>query len=58
MRNLAVEPEAHADLLMTMNAKLTALIADEFGQDDGHELPHMEGIAWEVRPTGDAIVMD
>lgn len=58
MRNLAVEPEANADLLTTMNAKLSALIADEIGQDNGRELPDMEGISWEVRPTGDAIVMD
>jgi arylsulfatase len=58
MRNLAVEPEANEELLMTMNAKLSALVKAEIGEDDGHELPHMEGISWEVRPTGDAIVLD
>ncbi len=58
LHNLAAGPELNADLLMTMNAKLSALIADEIGQDNGRELPDMEGISWEVRPTGDAIVMD
>ena len=58
MRNLAMVPEESADLLMEMNAKLNALIEDEIGQDNGRELPKMEGINWEVRPTGDAIVLD
>lgn len=58
MRNLAMDPEGNTDLLMTMSEKLNTLIADEIGQDDGHELPEMEGISWKVRPTGDAIVMD
>ncbi len=43
---------------MTMNAKLNTLIDEEIGKDNGRELPDLEGVSWEVRPTGDAIVLD
>ena len=58
MQNLAAAHQDDAELVMTMNAKLSTLIAEEIGADNGRELPAMEGVSWEVRPTGDAIVLD
>lgn len=37
--NLAAQPEAHKDLLLQLNAKTNALIAQEIGEDDGREHP-------------------
>ena len=39
MRNLAVEPKKHGDLLLAMNDKMNALIDAEVGVDDGSFLP-------------------
>ena len=39
MRNLAVEPKKHGDLLLAMNDKMNALIDAEVGVDDGRFLP-------------------
>jgi arylsulfatase len=39
MRNLAVEPKKHGDLLLAMNDKMNALIDAEVGVDDGSSLP-------------------
>jgi arylsulfatase len=39
MRNLAVEPKKHGDLLLAMNDKMIALIDAEVGVDDGSSLP-------------------
>ena len=44
-RNLAREPEAVRELVMTMNAKLNRLIKREVGSDDGHHLPG-PGFLW------------
>ncbi|MCC6197915.1 MAG: sulfatase-like hydrolase/transferase [Burkholderiales bacterium] len=47
-RNLA-RPGARDDaLVLAMNAKLNAVMAAEFGPDDGREMPAIEGIAWSV----------
>jgi len=48
MRNLAVDRARNADLLMTMNGKLEALIKAEIGKDDGRELPDIPTITWGV----------
>ncbi len=37
--NLAAEPEKNKELILAMNAKVNALIADEIGFDDGREHP-------------------
>jgi len=37
--NLAARPEQHKDLLLSLNAKLNALISAEVGEDLGKELP-------------------
>jgi len=39
MRNLAVNAKANGDLLLAMNQKLTAIISDEVGSDEGEFLP-------------------
>jgi len=39
MRNLAVEPKKHGDLLLAMNDKMNALIDAEVGVDGGSFLP-------------------
>jgi arylsulfatase len=35
LNNLAFEPESHRDLILTLNDRLNALIAEEIGADDG-----------------------
>jgi len=37
--NLAATPEAHKDLILSLNDKVNALIMDEIGFDDGREHP-------------------
>jgi len=44
--NLASDRNANGDLVLTMNAKLEAIIAAEIGIDDGRELPDVDGIDW------------
>ncbi|MEE8216054.1 MAG: hypothetical protein V3S77_04760, partial [Acidiferrobacterales bacterium] len=39
MRNLAVEPKKHGDLLLAMNDKMNRIIGTEVGMDDGSFLP-------------------
>ena len=46
MRNLAMDTKGHAALLMAMNAKLEAAIAQEIGVDDGRDMPNFPGIKW------------
>ncbi len=46
MNNLAVDRKANAELIVTMNGKLSALIKAEIGKDDGRELPDVAGITW------------
>ena len=46
--NLAADRAGHEPLLRTMNAKLEAAIAREFGKDDGREMPQIEGIDWAI----------
>jgi choline-sulfatase len=41
--NLASDTKKNGELIMTMNAKLNALIADEVGDDDGRFLPLQNG---------------
>jgi arylsulfatase len=48
MANLAIDRAKNADLLVTMNGKLEALIKAEIGKDDGRELPDIAGITWGV----------
>lgn len=46
IENLAVDRIANGALLMTMNAKLEAVIRAEIGKDDGRELPDVTGVTW------------
>lgn len=57
-RNLALHRAENADLIAAMNARLNALIAAEIGQDNGRELPDVEGISWELRVSGGAVILD
>lgn len=56
--NLALERQQHAELIAAMNDRLTRLIDAEMGQDNGRELPDVEGIRWELRASGTALVLD
>ena len=48
LNNLALDKEAHKDQLTAMNNLLNRLIKDEFGKDDGSELPDLPGITWTI----------
>ncbi|UYN97390.1 MAG: sulfatase-like hydrolase/transferase [Enhydrobacter sp.] len=46
--NLANDRGKNAELLLTMNGKLEAVIKAEIGKDDGRELPEIPKISWGV----------
>ncbi|WP_295135504.1 sulfatase-like hydrolase/transferase [uncultured Reyranella sp.] len=46
MNNLAIDRKSNAEVILTMNGKLSALIKAEIGKDDGRELPDVAGITW------------
>lgn len=48
MNNLALDAKTNAALLETMNAKLEVAIRDEFGKDDGREMPSFPGLDWSM----------
>lgn len=48
MTNLAIDRERHRELILQMNAKLNAVIADEMGVDDGRELPNIPFVDWSI----------
>ncbi|KEF42407.1 MAG: sulfatase [Cyanobium sp. CACIAM 14] len=56
--NLAMSEGVTNDLVATMNTKLNALIEAEIGLDDGRELPQLEGVSWELRTSGNAVILD
>lgn len=48
MNNLAVDRTKNAELIVSMNAKLEAVIKAEIGKDDGREMPDIANITWGV----------
>lgn len=46
--NLALDKDANRELIATMNEKLNAVIKAEIGVDNGHELPNIPMVNWEV----------
>ncbi len=48
MTNLAAEKGKNSELVLTMSAKLEAVIKAEIGVDDGREMPQVEGIDWAI----------
>ena len=48
MNNLAVDRVKNAELIATMSGKLEAVIKDEIGVDDGHELPNIPTVTWTI----------
>lgn len=58
MQNLAITQDKNPELVTTMNAKLNALIGEEIGQDNGRELPHLEGVSWELRTGENGVLLD
>ncbi len=48
MVNLAADRAKNAELIMTMNGQLEALIKAEIGVDDGREMPDIPKISWGV----------
>jgi len=51
LRNLALDPGKHADLLLAMNAKLNGLIDTEVGEDAGQMLPGGVDAGWVATPA-------
>ena len=58
MTNLAMTKGGNASLVSTMNTKLNALIKDEIGKDDGHELPDTKGISWVLASKAGDTILD
>ncbi len=58
MQNLAITQDKNPELVTTMNAKLNTLIEEEIGQDNGRELPHLEGVSWELRTGENGVFLD
>jgi arylsulfatase len=48
MVNLGADSTRNRDLILTMNAKLEALIKAEIGVDDGRELPNIPLVTWTI----------
>jgi len=48
MTNLAADPAADPELVLTMRNKLAAAIEAEIGVDDGREMPQLGGIDWGI----------
>jgi len=48
MTNLATQRQAHEATLLSMNAKLEAIIKAEIGVDDGREMPDFAGVDWRI----------
>jgi arylsulfatase len=48
MTNLALDRTQNAELLMTMNGKLEAVIKAEIGVDDGREMPDLPNVTWGI----------
>ncbi|HSF15216.1 MAG TPA: sulfatase-like hydrolase/transferase [Vicinamibacteria bacterium] len=49
MTNLAADRAKNGDLVLAMSTKLESVIREEFGVDDGRELPDIEGIDWTLQ---------
>lgn len=58
MTNLAATKGQNRDLVMTMSAKLDAVIKSEIGVDDGREMPDFKGIAWTLNSKGTETILD
>lgn len=48
VNNLAADKSRNAEIIMTMNAKLEAIIRAEIGKDDGREMPHLPTVDWTI----------
>jgi arylsulfatase len=48
MVNLGTDSAKNRDLILSMNAKLDALIKAEFGVDNGRELPDIPRVTWDI----------
>ena len=48
MVNLGADSTKNRDLILTMSAKLEALIKAEIGIDDGRELPNIPLVNWAI----------
>ncbi len=58
MTNLAATKGQGSDLVMTMSAKLEAVIKAEIGVDDGREMPDFKGVAWTLNSKGSETILD
>jgi hypothetical protein len=47
-KNLAADKEANRERILTMSAKLEAMIKAEIGVDDGRELPKIPLVTWTI----------
>jgi arylsulfatase len=48
MVNLGADSKKNRDLILSMNAKLDAVIKAEFGVDNGRELPNIPLVTWDI----------
>jgi arylsulfatase len=48
MTNLGMDSTKNRELILAMNAKLNALIAAEYGADNGRELPNIPLVTWGI----------
>lgn len=48
VKNLATDRRSNAQLIMTMNGKLEAIIKAEMGKDDGREMPNIPTVDWTI----------
>jgi arylsulfatase len=58
MSNLAAVKGQNQELVMKMNTKLSNVIKDEIGKDDGSEMPDVKNISWALKVRDNQAILD
>ena len=58
MTNLAATKGQNQELVMEMNAKLSSVIKEEIGADNGGEMPDVKGISWALKIKDNQAILD
>ena len=58
MTNLAATKGQNQELVMKMNAKLSSVIKEEIGADNGGEMPDVKGISWALKIKDNQAIVD
>jgi arylsulfatase len=58
MTNLAATKGQNQELVMKMNTKLSNVIKDEIGNDNGSEMPDVKGISWALKIKDNQAILD